>query len=89
VGAPLDLRAASDQIFLTQFGTGIRGNSDVHVFMNRIEVPVLFAGAHPTLVGLDQVNIGPIPRSLIGAGEVAILLTTGNLSANEVTVTIQ
>jgi uncharacterized protein (TIGR03437 family) len=89
VGAPLDLGAESDQVFLTLFGTGIRGNSDVHVFMNGIEVPVLFAGAHPTFVGLDQVNIGPIPRSLIGAGEVAILLTAGNLSANEVTVTIQ
>lgn len=89
VGAPLDLGAESDQVFLTLFGTGIRGNSNVQVFMNGIEVPVLFAGAHPTFVGLDQVNIGPIPRSLVAAGEVVILLTTGNLSANEVTVTIQ
>ena len=40
-------------------------------------------------VGLDQVNLGPLPRSLTGRGEVDIVLTVDGKVANTVTVTIQ
>jgi len=43
----------------------------------------------PGFPGVDQVNLGPLPRSLAGAGEVAIVLTVDGVRANEVTVAIQ
>ena len=40
-------------------------------------------------VGLDQINIGPLPRSLAGRGEVNILLTADGKPANTVTVNVR
>ena len=40
-------------------------------------------------VGLDQINIGPLPRSLAGRGEVNVVLTADAKQANPVTVNIQ
>ena len=45
--------------------------------------------AQPQFVGLDQANLGPLPRSLIGRGEVDIILTVDGKTANAVTVNIQ
>ena len=49
------------------------------------------AGPAPAagFAGVDQVNLGPLPRSLAGAGEVKIALTVDGLSANVVTVNIR
>jgi uncharacterized protein (TIGR03437 family) len=52
-------------------------------------VPILGAAAQTEFPGLDQVNIGPIPRSLIGRGEVEIALTVRGVEANRVTVVFQ
>ena len=40
---------------------------------------------HPDFVGLDQVNIGPIPADLIGAGEVEIIFFVDGIPTNAVT----
>jgi uncharacterized protein (TIGR03437 family) len=50
---------------------------------------VLFAGPQGTLVGLDQVNIGPLPRSLKSQGDVNIGLSVDGKTANTVTLRIQ
>jgi uncharacterized protein (TIGR03437 family) len=50
---------------------------------------VLFAGAQGDQVGLDQLNLGVIPRSLIGKGSVNLVVRTENKTANTVTVTIR
>jgi uncharacterized protein (TIGR03437 family) len=39
--------------------------------------------------GLDQLNVGPLPRSLAGKGEVDIVVTIDGKQANVVTVAIQ
>ena len=84
---PIDLSPAGDQVFLLLFGTGIRGfTSAVTATVGGETVPVLFAGEQPAFVGLDQVNIGPLPRSLIGAGEAEIVLTVDGIPTNAVTV---
>ena len=49
---------------------------------------VLYAGAAPVFVGLDQVNLA-LSRSLIGRGEVVVTLTADGRVANPVTVTIK
>jgi uncharacterized protein (TIGR03437 family) len=49
---------------------------------------VLFAGAQPNLVGVDQVNLR-VPRSLIGRGEVDVVLTVNGQTSNTVTVNVR
>jgi len=39
--------------------------------------------------GLDQANLGPLPRTLAGRGEVNIMFTVSGKTANIVTVTFQ
>ena len=87
---PIDLGPESDQVFLLLFGTGIRGfTSEVGAAVGGESVPVLGALPQGQFVGLDQVNLGPLPRSLSGRGEVDITLTVDGLPANVVTVNIQ
>ena len=90
VSIPIDLGAEGDQVFLLLFGTGIRGfTSEVGSEVGGESVPVLGALPQGQFVGLDQVNLGPLPRSLSGRGEVDVTLTVDGLPANVVTVNIQ
>ena len=84
---PIDLSGEGELVFLLLFGTGIRGStSEVTATVGGVAVAVLGAVEHPIFVGLDQVNIGPIPPELIGAGEVEIILVVDGVAANAVTV---
>ena len=84
---PIDLSGEGELVFLLLFGTGIRGStSGVTATVDGVAVPVLGAVEHPIFVGLDQVNIGPIPLSLIGAGEVEIILFVDGIPTNTLTV---
>lgn len=92
VPAPIDLGPEADQVFLLLFGTGIRGFSSasaVQVTVGGQTVPVPFTGPQGQFVGLDQLNVGPLPRSLTGRGEVNVALTVDGKTANTVTVAIQ
>lgn len=91
VPLPFDLGPEGDQVFLILFGTGFRSAdaaSPVTVTIGGEEAEVLYAGPAPGFVGLDQANMR-VPRSLIGRGEVSILLTADNRSANAVTVSLK
>ncbi len=92
VPLPIDLGPASDQVFLILYGTGIRGRSSlaaVSATIGGANVQVTFAGEAPGFVGLDQVNLGPIPRSLIGRGDVNVVLLVEGKPANIVVVNIK
>ena len=92
VGVPLELGAEGDRIFLTLFGTGIRragGAAAVRATIGDSEVPVLFAGVQGGFAGLDQVNIGPLPQSLAGAGEVEVVVTAAGITSNTVTIVME
>jgi uncharacterized protein (TIGR03437 family) len=88
VPIPIDLGPASDQVFLIAFGTGIRNHSpaasSVTAKIGDKDVPVPFAGAQGGFAGLDQLNIGPLPRTLIGAGTVNLVVTVDGLATNTV-----
>jgi uncharacterized protein (TIGR03437 family) len=91
VPVPIDLSPASDQVFLILFGTGFRFNSGLsaaRVSVGGVNSEVLFAGATPGFVGLDQANVR-LPRSLIGRGEVEIRLTADSQQANAVTISVK
>jgi len=89
---PIDLGPEGDEVYLLLYGTGIRGRSSlgaVSVKIGGVAVPVSYAGDQMQYVGLDQINAGPLPRSLTGRGKVQILLVVDGEPANLVTAAIQ
>lgn len=88
---PIDLGAETEQIFLVAFGTGFRNRSAlsaVTATMGGANAEVTFAGAHGSLVGVDQTNIH-IPRSLAGRGNVDVVLRVDGKMANTVTLNVR
>ncbi len=84
VSVPIDLGAESDVTYLLLFGTGIRYRSSLSntiIKLGGTDAQVDYAGPQGDYVGLDQMNI-LVPRSLIGRGEVDVVLTVDNKPAN-------
>jgi uncharacterized protein (TIGR03437 family) len=91
VAAPIDLGPESDQVFLALFGTGVRFRSAVSAVRASIggmNCEVLFAGAAPGFVGLDQVNVR-LPRSLAGRGAVDVELSVDGKASNKARVSVR
>ena len=86
---PVSLGEEGDQLFLILFGTGMRHGSGATATIGGVDVPVAGPVAHSVFPGLDQVNLGPLPRALIGRGVVEIRLVVDGVEANVVTVEIQ
>jgi uncharacterized protein (TIGR03437 family) len=86
VPLPINLGPSTDQIYLEMYGTGIRNANNVTASVGGLSVPVLYAGPAPDFAGEDQVNIGPLPQALAGAGSVNIVLTADGQAANTVNV---
>lgn len=87
---PVDLGSPGDQVFLILFGTGIRGlTGAASATVGGEIVPVLGAVPQGQFPGLDQVNIGPLPRSLAGRGEAPIVIRVDGQAANPVTVSVR
>ncbi len=93
VPVPLDLGPATDRVFLVAFGTGFRNRNDlvnVTATLGSTNLPVLYAGPQSReFAGLDQLNVGEIPRSFVGAGAVNLILRVEGKQANVVSVTIR
>lgn len=91
ISVPIDIGPETDQVFLLLFGTGIRGRSALSAVKATVggeDVRVPFAGPQGGFVGLDQINVGPLPQSLIGRGEIGVVLTVDGKRANTVTVNV-
>jgi len=86
---PITLGSESDRVFLLLFGTGMRKPAVATATVGGQAVGVAGPAPAPGFVGVDQVNLGPMPRSLTGAGEVKIALTVDGVPANVVTVNIR
>ena len=81
---PLDLGPSGEQVFLVLFGTGFRAVSSLSAVSVKIggdNAQVLYAGTQGGFVGLDQMNL-LVPRSLIGRGEVELIVTINGTAAN-------
>jgi uncharacterized protein (TIGR03437 family) len=90
VAKPIDLGPATDLVYLILYGTGFRNRSALTAVVCRIggvDANVLFAGAAPGFVGLDQGNV-LLPRSLAGRGEVDVVLTADGKAANTVRIAV-
>jgi uncharacterized protein (TIGR03437 family) len=91
VAVPIDLGPEGEQVFLILYGTGIRHRSslaNVTTTIGGVAVGVLYADLVPGLEGLDQVNL-LLPRSLVGRGDVDVVLTVDGRRANPVGVSIR
>ena len=89
VSAPIDLGPESDQIFLILFGTGIRfrGPQAVTATAGGEPAEVLFAGAQPEFIGVDQINL-TLPRSLAGRGDVDVVVIVDGEATNAVRINV-
>src|SRR5262249_3302306 len=91
VAAPIDLGAPTDQVFLVLFGTGLRGRSALSAVTATVggaSAVFFFAGAHGSLVGLDQVNL-LLPRGVTGMGPVDVAINVDGLMANVVKINVK
>jgi uncharacterized protein (TIGR03437 family) len=86
---PIALGSESDRVFLLLFGTGMRKAAVATATVGGQAVGIAGPLPAPGFAGLDQVNLGPLPRSLAGAGEVKIALTVDGVPANVVTANIR
>jgi len=92
VPKPIVFGAAPEDLYLVLFGTGIRGRnslSNVTVSLGGSNLTALYAGAQPQFPGLDQVNIGPLPRSLQGKGSVDVVVSVEGKAAKTVKLSFQ
>ena len=83
---PLDL-FSGDQVYLLFYGTGIRNRSDignVGVTIGGVAAQVLYAGPHPTLPAIDQLNV--LAPRLRGVGDVDVIFTVDGKTANVVKI---
>lgn len=88
VTAPIDLGAATDQVSLVLYGTGIRGyKTGITATLGGISVNPTFA-VNPQLMGIDQVTL-PIDRGLIGRGDVDVVLTVDGIATNTVKINVK
>jgi uncharacterized protein (TIGR03437 family) len=88
LSTPIDVAAASGAVYLSLYGTGLRGAATLQAYIAGQQLPVQFAGAQGQYQGLDQVNIA-LPKSLAGMGEVSVYLVADGQSSNMVTINIQ
>jgi uncharacterized protein (TIGR03437 family) len=92
VSLPIDLGPAGEQVFLIVFGTRLRYRSAlsaVTASLGGTSLTALYAGAQGEFAGLDQINLGPIPRSLAGRGEMNLALMAEGQAANLVTANVR
>lgn len=87
---PIPYSNTTNPAYLSLFGTGFRNaRNSVTATIVGVSVPVTYAGAQGGYEGLDQVNIGPLPRGLQTFTDVSIVLTVDDKASNAVTIRLQ
>ncbi|HKQ74400.1 MAG TPA: hypothetical protein VJ810_11980, partial [Blastocatellia bacterium] len=84
---PVSVGSPGKPNFLILFGTGLRTQGPVQARINGRNCVVTYAGAHPQLAGVDQVNV-QMDESLRGAGSVQVTVLVGGFVANFTRVNI-
>lgn len=96
VPVPIDLGAEAgamtDQVYLVLFGTGFRAAAAVDTnpmaLIDGRLIELTYVGRQPDYVGLDQVNV-PLPRWLMGKGEVEVRVGVDDKSSNPVRIHVK
>ncbi len=91
VARPIDLGETGDLVYVILFGSGLRFRSSLMAVSAQVggtPAMVSYVGTQGDFVGLDQVNV-LLPRSLIGRGEIDVVLTVDGQTANTVKISIK
>ena len=86
VAVALDLGSAGGEAFVILCGTGVRRATVPSAQVAGETVSIRAVGPQPGVPGVDLVELGPLPRSLIGRGEVTVTVTADGVQSNEVTL---
>jgi uncharacterized protein (TIGR03437 family) len=87
--APVPIDVGLDApVYVSLFGTGIRGAGAVTVNVGNTVVQPTYAGPQGQVPGLDQLNF-PLPLNLRGSGLVNVTLNAGGVTSNPVQLSIQ
>ncbi len=88
VSQPVPPGAEGEQVYLVAYGTGVRQipPSSLTAQVGGAAVPIAYAGPQGRV---DQLNLGPLPRSLAGKGEVSLVVSDGRFKSNAVTLVIE
>jgi hypothetical protein len=78
-----------DELFVTFFTTGTPGTTTVTATVDEVAVPATNPFVLNQYAGLEQVNLGPFPRSLAGRGEVDVAFFFNGIPANVVRIRLQ
>jgi uncharacterized protein (TIGR03437 family) len=89
VDRPVELGPAGSQVYLSLFGTGFARAGTAAARIGNVAVPVSSFGRQPEVLGLDQVNLGPLPLQTRGQTNAQLVVTFDGQDTNAVTVTIR
>ena len=78
----IDFGDEDEKVFIAICGTGMRRGSTVTATIDGEDVAVSPVVALEAFVGLDQANVGAIPRSFIGRGGVELRLFIDGIPTN-------
>lgn len=88
---PIDLSNSEQEVYLILFGTGIRSRtaqSAVTARVGGMNAAVSFADAHPSLIGVDQINVR-LSHELANRGEVDVSINVDGMETNTVKINIK
>ena len=89
VATPLDLRSSRDPVYLTFFGTGMRGlEGPASVTIRGEQVDVQSLEPASGFSGVDELVVGPIPRSISGE-DLEVVAAVDGIASNRVTISIR
>lgn len=91
VARPIAFGGEDEELTLILYGTGIRGQGELRGVVVRIgdlDLPAGAVGAQMQIAGLDQIQV-TLPRTLAGAGAVAIRVDMDGTMSNTVSLTFR
>jgi uncharacterized protein (TIGR03437 family) len=85
--APIDL--TQGEVILILYGTGLRSAASSQATIAGVTVPTFGLARSAQFLGLDQLNVGPLPNTLRGAGNAELVLTLDSRRANTMQINIR
>ena len=85
---PIDLGPQGDQVILVLYGGNLGATAAATATVGGVAADVLYAGPLSPANGVAQFNIA-VPRALVGAGTVEVIVTIEGKSSNSVMVSIR
>lgn len=87
VAVPVSVSNGGLPNYLVLYGTGLRDQPALEVRVGGQQCQVTYSGAHPSLPGVDQLNVR-LPENLRGAGTVTIVVSAAGFVSNFAQVNI-